>query len=150
MKSKNILIICALCIFTVGVSLFSFKPIKEEPIKLIPKPIQYADTVNLDTFSEANLNCMMQNLEIQCPNVVMAQAKLETGNFKSYFFKVSNNLFGFRNYNGYKRYNNWIASVQDYAKWQDKYYKGGNYYEFLKHMGYAEDTLYIQKLKQFK
>lgn len=150
MRNKNIFILAGLLLIIIGTLLNKVVRANEEPIRLVPKLEQPKDSIQLDTFSEANLNIVMSNLEIQHPDIVIAQAKLETGNFTSYLFKVSNNLFGFRNYNGYKKYKTWQASVEDYSNWQNKKYKGGDYYEFLKWINYAEDSLYIYKLKQFK
>lgn len=122
---------------------------KKGKLDTIKKPSFNTDTIKLDTFSEANLILQMWELDIKHPDIVLAQSKLETGNFKSYLFKESNNLFGFRTFTGYKRYKNWQCSLVDYAQWQTKKYKGGDYYAFLLYVGYAEDSLYIHKLKQF-
>ena len=151
MKSKNILILSSIFVLTVGISIIGFnndKTINE--LKTIEKPIIKVDTVKLDTFSEANLIIELFDNQIKEPNIVLAQAKLETGNFKSYLFKKSNNLFGFRDFNGYKAYKTWKHSVLAYKNWQDKKYKGGDYYLFLERIKYAEDTLYCNKLKEFK
>ena len=37
-----------------------------------------------------------------------------------------------------------------YKTWQNKYYKGGNYYTFLKNIGYATSQEYISKVKSVK
>src|SRR5574343_185628 len=50
----------------------------------------------LDTFSEANLVKFMEILDIQHPDIVLNQAKHETGNFTSNRFKKYNALFGFQ------------------------------------------------------
>lgn len=131
---------------------FTINPIKkyEQPKMEIHKPTITADTVRIDMFSEANLILYMHELCIKSPNIVLAQAKLETANFTSYLFITSNNLFGFRGWKGYYKYKNWKYSVLAYKNWQDKKYNGGDYYVFLKNINYAEDSLYIHKLKQFK
>ena len=94
-------------------------------------------------------------------DVVMKQAVLETGNFNSRLFTEDNNLFGMKyaynrpttaigmNDNGSAIYHNWQHSVIDYMLFQQKYYKGGDYYKFLKRC-YAEDTLYTRKLRRTK
>ena len=148
MKTKNLIIIFSILgIMILG--LYRLKVSSEEPVREISKPTVTADTVRIDTFSEVDLVNYIHELEIKAPNIVLAQAKLETGNFKSYLFRCSNNLFGFRNFNGYIRYNSWKHSVAAYKNWQDKRYKGGDYYDFLEDINYAEDTLYCYKLKQF-
>jgi len=97
---------------------------------------------------------------IQHPGIVLAQSRLETGNFTSSMCKVNNNLFGMKEAkqrrttalgtrNKHAYYSNWKQSVYDYLLWQNKYYKGGDYYEFLLSVGYATDKEYLNKLKQF-
>lgn len=111
---------------------------------------EFKDTVRLDTFSEANLNSMMYILDIQHPEIVINQSKLETGNYTSVAFKKHNNLFGFMKGNKIRHYDNWKQSLIHYSHWQNVNYKDGNYYIFLKNIGYATDSLYIQKLKLMK
>lgn len=148
MKNKNLIIIFSILgIMILG--LYRLKVSSEEPVREIPKPTLIADTVKLDIFSEVDLVNYIHELEIKAPNIVLDQAKLETGNFKSYLFEKSNNLFGFRNFNGYIKYDSWKQSVAAYKNWQAKKYKGGDYYDFLEYINYAEDTLYVYKLKQF-
>jgi flagellum-specific peptidoglycan hydrolase FlgJ len=50
----------------------------------------------------------------------------------------------------YHKYNHWTESVEAYKRFQDKKYKGGDYYTFLKKVGYAEDPHYVWKLKHIK
>lgn len=81
--------------------------------------------------------------------IVLAQARLETGNFKSDRCRRDHNLFGIKHGNRYARYSTWQDSVRDYKQRISSRYKGGDYYAFLKRIGYASDKLYISKLKQF-
>ena len=148
MGSKTIIGIVGLTVVSIFM-MFRLIQSSEEPTRVLPKPTLVADTVKIDTFSEANLILYMHELKIKAPNIVLAQAKLETGNFSSYLFEVSNNLFGFRGFRGYYKYENWQSSVVAYKEWQDKKYKGGDYFEFLESIGYATDSLYCYKLKQF-
>lgn len=148
MKTK-VIIACIGIFLVVIIQMFRLIQSSDEPTREIPKPIYIADTVKIDTFSEANLILKLYELNIQEPNIVLNQAKLETGNFKSSLFTVSNNLFGFRNFNGYKKYKDWETSVFAYKQWQLKHYKGGDYYAFLEYIKYAEDTFYCDKLREF-
>jgi flagellum-specific peptidoglycan hydrolase FlgJ len=149
MENKfKIMVILVASIFIAGI-ITLYEVHKNEVIPELPKPTVTADTVKIDTFSENALILELHDLKVLAPNIVLAQAKLETGNFKSYLFKVSNNLFGFRNFNGYIKYSSWKESVKAYKDWQTRKYKGGDYYEFLENIKYAEDTLYVYKLKQF-
>ena len=147
MTNKIIVGIAGIVLVTMCYSMKRMVAMNEEPFRLEhTTPI---DSLKTDTFSEANLILLINELKIKEPNIVLAQSKLETGNFSSYLFLKSNNLFGFRGWSSYHKYDDWQSSVKAYKKWQDKNYKGGNYYSFLINVGYAEDSLYIQKLKQF-
>jgi flagellum-specific peptidoglycan hydrolase FlgJ len=93
----------------------------------------------------------MDILEIEYPNIVLAQAKLESGNFTSNRFKQYNALFGFQTSNtNVLKYKSWKESVINYKNWQMRRLKDGeNYYDFLVRVKYSEDPNYINKLKQF-
>lgn len=69
------------------------------------------------------------NQNIIHPDVVLAQAMLESGHFKSNLFKKNNNVFGMKfprqrqttskgEKYGQAYYSNWIDSVKDYKLWQ--------------------------------
>lgn len=81
-------------------------------------------------------------------NIVFKQAKLESGLGRSAVYKRTNNLFGLRKGNKYRTYDHWTECVADYERLVSSKYKGGNYYEFLKRIKYAEDPEYIEKLKR--
>lgn len=91
------------------------------------------------------------------PKIVLAQAKLETGNYTSKVCRTHNNLFGLRKPNGsYYRFKHWRESVKAYRdlvqyKYKPHKYKPpGNhsYYKFLADIGYAENKSYIEKVKK--
>ena len=86
--------------------------------------------------------------EIQHPEIVLAQAKLETGNYTSVLCKKHGNLFGLNSSKGYRKYTNWKESVTAYKKLIQSKYKGGDYYAFLCRIRYASDKNYISKLKK--
>lgn len=81
------------------------------------------------------------------PEIVLAQARLETGNFKSRRCRVDRNIFGIKHNGKYAKYRRWQDCVADYKR--RSRYKGGDYYAFLRRIGYAADERYISKLKQF-
>lgn len=81
--------------------------------------------------------------------IVLAQARHETGNFKSKLCKVNHNLFGIKHRGRYARYSHWKESIKDYKERISSRYNGGDYYRFLANIGYAKDPLYIKKLKRF-
>lgn len=123
----------------------------KQPIPEIRKPSIIVDTVRIEVFSEANLIRYMEILEIEYPNIVLAQAKLESGNFTSNRFKQYNALFGFQTSNtNIIKYKSWKESVINYKNWQMRRLKDGeNYYDFLVRVKYSEDSNYVNKLKQF-
>lgn len=83
------------------------------------------------------------------PTIVLAQARLETGNFRSERCKRDKNLFGMKRGRRYAKYGHWRDSVRDYKQRISSRYKGGDYYAFLKRIGYAADPNYERKLKKF-
>lgn len=96
--------------------------------------------------------------DIKHKEIVYAQAMLETGHLTSTIYKENNNLFGMKTptqrqtfaigeNRGHAVYLNWRYSVIEYAYWQSLYYDDGDYYEFLKRVGYATSKTYINKLK---
>lgn len=93
----------------------------------------------------------LEYYEIKHPEIVLVQAQLETGRYKSKVCKENNNLFGLYNSNSkkYFKFKHWTESVEAYGKYiQNKYNGTGNYYHFLDSIGYAEDPNYIKKLKK--
>ena len=104
--------------------------------------------VVVDTPTIELVRAEILRLEIKYPEIVLAQSVLETGWFKSRRCLEDHNLFGFRSKKGYLLYDSWDSSVSAYFNWQYKYYRGEeDYYVFLQKIGYAEDSLYIYKLK---
>ena len=84
---------------------------------------------------------------IHHPTIVLAQARLETGNFKSDRCRRDHNLFGIKRGRRYAKYGHWRESVKDYKQRISSRYKGGDYYAFLRRIGYASDPNYIGKVK---
>lgn len=97
--------------------------------------------------TEANLLRVIKEKGIKHPEIVLAQAKLETGNFTSKLCKNKNNLFGLKKGNSYRGFNHWTESVEAYKNLIQNKYKGGCYYSFLTRIGYASDPNYVVKLK---
>lgn len=88
--------------------------------------------------------------DVEYPNIVYAQAILETGHFKSKVYREYNNLFGLYNSKtkSYYKFDHWSKSVIAYLDFiQNKYRPPNDYYKFLSDIGYAEDPEYINKLK---
>lgn len=91
----------------------------------------------------------LQRQGVPHANIVLAQARLETGNFTSRRCRVGHNLFGIKHRGKYARYANWQDSVTDYKRCISSRYMGGDYYAFLRRIGYASDPHYTAKLRRF-
>lgn len=113
-------------------------------------------------FSPENLRKYIKLCGIRFPEIVYAQAVLESGNFKSTIFLESNNLFGMRlacsrpttalsKSRGHALYDSWMMSTIDYALFQSAFLRkirtSDDYLDYLS-KNYAEDPLYIEKLKR--
>jgi flagellum-specific peptidoglycan hydrolase FlgJ len=100
--------------------------------------------------NESNLYDELLAQGVGFPNIVVAQAILETGHFKSHACKTLNNLFGLRNNDGtYMSFEHWTDAVAAYKKYIQKYESPpDDYYEYLDKLDYAEDKNYTTKLKQ--
>ena len=94
-------------------------------------------------------------LNIKHPDVVLKQAKIESGNFKSKVFLENNNMFGFKKAfkrantqidtnRGYAVYDSWQECVIDYALYQTYSAKNLGREEYIIFLGkhYAEDPNY--------
>lgn len=79
------------------------------------------------------------------PQIVLSQAILETGWFRSSVCRNKHNLFGLTNprTGKYYEFNHWTESVRAYYTKVQYKYKGGNYLLWLDEIGYAEDPNYV-------
>ena len=109
-----------------------------DTIKIYHKPL---------SLNERNLKKVLKDNNIKHPNIVLAQAKLETGNFTSKVCVTKGNLFGLRKGNQYRHYAHWSESVKAYKELIQSRYEGGDYLVFLDKIGYAQDPSYHAKLK---
>ena len=82
------------------------------------------------------------------PKIVLAQAILETGWFRSSVCRNKHNLFGLTNprTGKYYEFNHWTESVRAYYTKVQYKYKGGNYLLWLDEIGYAESPNYILEI----
>jgi uncharacterized FlgJ-related protein len=125
--------------------------------------IQYVDET-LESLSYSSLYKTITDMDIQFPDIVFAQAVIESGNFKSKLTKVNNNIFGMRlpkrrettaigeSKSGYAIYCSWIDSVKDYLHWQNYFLKDREmtreeYFRLLDRV-YAEDERYVTVIKK--
>lgn len=106
------------------------------------------ERTDLPELTIPNLLAEIKKNGIQYPKVVLAQAILETGWFKSSVCRNKHNLFGLTNprTKDYYEFNHWTESVKAYYTKVQYRYKGGNYLLWLKKIGYAEDPGYIRAI----
>lgn len=105
----------------------------------------------IDQPAKDGLKAALIHYEVKFPEIVYAQAVLETGHFKSVGCLKHHNLFGLYNSEAkrHHRFNHWTESVVAYKEWIQRRYKPPeDYYEFLKRIHYARDPEYIKKLKK--
>ena len=57
----------------------------------------------------------LKKYNVKYPQIVLAQAKLETGNYTSTLCKKHGNLFGLKRKGGYVKFNNW--RIRNYFIW---------------------------------
>lgn len=127
---------------------FYFKENKPSETKIIINEKQP------DFFNKSPQEGLKEALEyynVKYPNIIYAQAILETGHFKSNLCINNNNLFGLYDSKNKKYYifDHWKDCIIAYKEMvQYKYKDGDDYYKFLSDIGYAEDPKYIDKLKE--
>jgi uncharacterized FlgJ-related protein len=115
--------------------------------------VEYRDKP--DKFTKEKLIQYLKDLNIKYPEVVYAQAVMESGNFKSKMFKDNNNLFGMRKAKSrctvaleggtYAKFKTWRESVIDYALYQSTFAKKiGSRSEYIDHLAknYATGNAY--------
>jgi len=114
------------------------------------------------SLSELNVYKQLVKVGIAYPDVVLAQAKIETANFTSKIFRENNNMFGMKlperrrttavgENRNHAKYTSWIQSIIDYKLWQDQMiHRAPTKHAYLAYLkrNYAEDKNYIKKIKQ--
>jgi hypothetical protein len=159
--------------------LFSFEDSSKALFPAKPLELKYLDA----DISELTLDDVKREINLQkvlCEEEVIAQARLESANLKSYLFIKTNNMFGMRYpakrpttaagmylpakdtiiygeqkelrrhaaQNNYAVYDHWRDAVADYKLWQQHNFKvQERYTEFLGRV-YAEDSLYVSKIRR--
>lgn len=82
-------------------------------------------------------------------DIVLAQARLETWNFKSRRCRVDKNIFGIKHGKRYATYRRWQDCVSDYKRRVSSRYRSDeDYYAFLRRIGYAREKEYINKVRR--
>ena len=153
MTDKNYFIIAItiiVCSFF-GYIYFLYSLTNEEKLQIKVDRVE----VIKDTLPELTLDNVLIELikqDVKHPLIVLKQVIWETGHLKCKNCSLdSQNIFGY-GWNGrtYHKYNHWIESIKAYKIYQLKYYKGGDYYQFLEDVGYAESQAYCNNLRSIK
>ncbi len=113
-------------------------------------------TANLPELTLPNLLAEIRRNGIRHPKIVLAQAILETGWFRSSVCRNKHNLFGLTNprTKTYYEFNHWTESVRAYYtkvqyRWTRKHRDtkaDADYLRWLRDIGYAEDPGYIRAI----
>lgn len=154
MKQKVFNVLISLVVGALGAIQVHSCSKRDKPPEI--KVILHIDNIERqpDFFSKSPQEGLMEALEyygVEHPQIVYAQAVLETGHFKSDLCLNDNNLFGLYNSkkHRYHTFAHWKDCVIAYKRMvQYKYKDGDDYLNFLKEIGYAEDPEYICKLKE--
>ena len=126
--------------------------------KMEPTKEVWAESKTLPALTIPNLYQEIIRNGIKHPKIVLAQAILETGWFRSPFCRNRHNLFGLTNpkTGKYYEFNHWMESVRAYyTKVQYRYSQRNrinssdvDYLKWLRDIDYAEDPRYIQAVVQ--
>jgi uncharacterized FlgJ-related protein len=116
------------------------------------------DTVNICTLDDV-FN-FLKSCNLEHPEIVFAQIRLESGNLESRLSRENNNILGMKHPRqrpttslgerlGFASYTSWKECIFDYMIWQSRYAKKlskNEYFQLLDKV-YAEDGSYEKKLR---
>ena len=152
--TKRIIVIALLSALIAGLSFYQFGYSRGRNLLTgLTNEEKLIIVQEFNEFSEDKLIAKLKELNVKFPYIVLAQSKLETGNFTSKIFRENNNLFGMREAkqrittaqgteNNHAYYHSWQESILDYAFYQCRYLSNINseeqYFNYLK-QSYAED-----------
>lgn len=103
--------------------------------------------------NDSILYLALVHYNVKYPKIVLAQAKLESGNYTSYHCRKRNNFLGLYNSKRgeYFKFNHWTDCIQGYKDMIEYKLKDGeDYYNFLVRIKYASSPDYINKVKQIE
>lgn len=145
-RNKIAIVMWFILIFMVVISTERYSKI-DILVKIEAKEVIVKDS--LPELTRDNVLKEICKLNIKYPLIVMKQVILETGNLQCKNCTLDNfNLFGFTtDGKHYLKFNHWTESVAFYYRWQIKYYKERDYYQFLEDIGYATEKTYVIRLK---
>ena len=110
----------------------------------------YVYIKKIPDLNKYNVLAELRKQNIPHSDIVLRQSIHETAHYTSDVCKKYNNIFGIRKGKKYVAYNSRVDCVADYKNKISKRYKGGDYYDFIRILGYAEDPEYVTKLKRIK
>ena len=133
----------------------------ETPEQVTENVIVECDNENIEVLTTKSLYRFIKEIGIQHPEIVLAQAILETGNLSNKEMINNNNLFGMTvpsnrpcmkigTYGqNYCQFGSWYDSVIDYAFYQSRYCWGMSETQYYNHLkkNYATDPQYVTKVK---
>ena len=137
--------------------LFCFVSMSFHDVNVMPKQqdVEVCDTsfLNVNELNDSILYLALVHYDIKYPKAVLAQAKLESGNYTSSHYRNRNNFLGLYNSRRkeYFRFNHWSECILAYKDMVEyKLREGEDYYQFLDRIGYAENPNYIRLVKQIE
>jgi uncharacterized FlgJ-related protein len=156
---KGISILVGACLLTYGIASFNLST-QLNDVRYISEETRTLVINSEYRFSKSKLKAYLVELNVRFPHIVYAQARLESGNFKSPIFLENNNLFGMKvarrrpttnkgENRGHAYFDSWKECVVDYAFYQAAYLQDlktdSQYLQYLR-TNYAEDPNYYQRL----
>ena len=136
--------------------LFCFISMSFHDIEVIPQQTrtEVQDTSFLHKeLNDSTLYLALEYYNIKHPRIVLAQAKLESGNYTSDHCTRRNNLFGLYNSKRkeYYSFDHWTDCIEGYKNMIEYKHKDGeDYYDFLIRIKYATDPTYVDKVKRIE
>ena len=149
MKAFKFMVLLMLGILIVQNSLILQKFSIEETTEVEIRKDSTINLYNMDLTPE-NFEYVCLHYDIEHPEIVYAQAKLESGYFTSSVYKSKNNFLGlYDSKNGdYYTFSHWSDCLKGYRDYVQYKWNGNcDYYLFLQNLPYAEDPNYIKKVK---
>lgn len=132
--------------------LFSFVSISFLETKVLPRETEDVSFLQGE-LNDSTLYLALQYYEIKHPRIVLAQAKLESGNYKSKHCVYGNNFLGLYNSRKgkYFKFDHWTECIEAYKSMIEYRMKDGeDYYQFLDRIGYASSPNYIDLVKEIE
>ena len=174
-KINAVIIAVALIFMTAFFITFGLYLNREDKVKLLTDKIQQEEQMlsleysigywfinQPEEINDSILYLFLRDNNAWYPEILLKQAKIESGNYTSNVYINTNNLYGMKKvgkrqttqlnntYNGYGCYTNWCESVLDRMLWDVFYFKNKKptEEEYLKAMSiYAEADNYTELLK---